>query len=859
MSRDREDIRTNPRNRTSDKPKNSPTIERLSAASRGESNSDQRYGNTRNKVSARKPETDTSARQVNEGASGAAPEAVNASGIFDQPCEDSSAQRTDSFAPSITQHSHSKDSAFSTESRRSENINNSSQSSQRHGIQRDKDKYASRFRQEAQAEDTDARPSKLQFSDDELPENDACERKLEKARARSARLEERLHKAERKLPSRRKPRVEISADPNTGKAKKKLRFEKKIKEKSAALNGPAALRPVKGAVGIAGGYIHKKIYQNENENVGVQAAHRAELAGEAGLRKVNRARKLAPYNKVKRLQRRTINAQAKAAYQKALAENPTLKKKTLAKLMYKKRLKRRYAKAAREAQKNGRRAKKAAVTTEKIVQKIGAFVMRHPIAFLIIALILLLIFFISSSFASCTSIGAGSAGVISASSYLADDNTISQAELKYTEWETDLRIKINNIEQTHRGYDEYRYQLGTIGHDPFVLMGYLTAVYGEFDSSQAESAMRGLFDSQYKLTLTESKEKVPKSKTSSKSSSNSKKPTEAEKEKKILNVVLSVTPLENVVSARMNSEQKKMCELLMATKGCRQYVGNVFGNTNWLSKVTSYCGYRVNPQNDQKENHKGIDIGMPTGTEIHAGHDGTVTTAGTNGGYGLCVVIKGKTPEGKTLVTKYGHCSKILVSVGDTVKSGDVIAKVGSTGDSTGPHLHLEVIVNGNNLNPILFAETGDLTERHLPDVSSGGGSYSHYSVPPEALSDQRFRAILTEAEKYLGYPYVWGGSSPETSFDCSGYVSWVLNHSGWNVGRQGVTGLVALCTKVSPSEAKPGDLVFFERTYDVVGPSHVGIYVGNGMMIHCGDPISYTSINTSYWQDHFLHFGRLP
>ena len=165
--------------------------------------------------------------------------------------------------------------------------------------------------------------------------------------------------------------------------------------------------------------------------------------------------------------------------------------------------------------------------------------------------------------------------------------------------------------------------------------------------------------------------------------------------------------------------------------------------------------------------------------------------------------------------------------------------------------------MDGYYLNPLFFAETGDETERHLPTGS--GGSYTNYSVPPSALSDARFRAILTEADKYLGYPYVWGGSSPEESFDCSGYVSWVINHSGWNVGRQGVLGLEDFCTTISPSEAKPGDLIFFERTYDVVGASHVGIYVGDGMMIHCGDPISYTSINTSYWQEHFLHFGRLP
>jgi len=136
---------------------------------------------------------------------------------------------------------------------------------------------------------------------------------------------------------------------------------------------------------------------------------------------------------------------------------------------------------------------------------------------------------------------------------------------------------------------------------------------------------------------------------------------------------------------------------------------------------------------------------------------------------------------------------------------------------------------------------------------------YEDYEIPAEALEDEQFAAMITEAEKYLGYPYVWGGSSPSTSFDCSGFVSWVLNHSGWNIGRLSANGLRNICTKVSASNAKPGDLIFFQGTYDTVGASHVGIYVGNNKMLHCGDPISYADINTSYWQEHFLSFGRLP
>ena len=452
---------------------------------------------------------------------------------------------------------------------------------------------------------------------------------------------------------------------------------------------------MKGAANLAGGMVHKQIYKNEHENVGVQAAHRAEIAGETGLRYASRARKLAPYNKVKRLQNRTVNAQAKAAYQKALAENPELKKKKLAKAMYKKQLKRKYAKAAREAQKTGKRAKRTAVTTEKIVKEIAGAIKRHPVAALVIFLIFLLILFIASAFTSCTSIGAGSSGAFSSVSYLADDNVINQAELTYTEWETDLQLEINRMESTHRGYDEYRYDVDEIGHDPHVLMAYLTAVYGDFTSSQAEVAMRNLFDSQYHLTLTEEVERRTHTESATNPTTHQQTTTNVAYDYKILNVKLTSVSLESIVSGRVNSEQRETCDTLLTTKGCRQYVKNVFGSTNWLSSVTSYYGYRVHPVSGVKDYHTGVDIGMPQGTVIRAGHDGVVTVAGNSGGYGLCVIIEGDTPTGKT-------------------HAGDVIAKVGSTGTSTGPHLHLEVLLDGHYLDPLYFAETGDETERHL-------------------------------------------------------------------------------------------------------------------------------------------------
>ena len=146
------------------------------------------------------------------------------------------------------------------------------------------------------------------------------------------------------------------------------------------------------------------------------------------------------------------------------------------------------------------------------------------------------------------------------------------------------------------------------------------------------------------------------------------------------------------------------------------------------------------------------------------------------------------------------------------------------------------------------------------PDGTGSSGEYQDYDIPGEALTDEKFRKMITEAEKYLGYPYVWGGSSPSTSFDCSGFVSWVINHcgNGWNVGRQTANGLMGKCDIIPKSEAKPGDLIFFQKTYNTSGASHVGIYVGNGMMIHCGSPISYASIETSYWRQHYYCMGRI-
>jgi cell wall-associated NlpC family hydrolase len=296
----------------------------------------------------------------------------------------------------------------------------------------------------------------------------------------------------------------------------------------------------------------------------------------------------------------------------------------------------------------------------------------------------------------------------------------------------------------------------------------------------------------------------------------------------------------------MNAEQLDRFNIYMALKGNRQYAQSPFGDLNWLPYVSSYYGYRVHPISGDKNYHTGTDIALPTGTEILAGGDGVILQSGTNGGYGLCVLID----YGGGITARYGHCSSLLVSTGQAVQAGDVIARVGSTGNSTGPHLHLEIMKNGRYLNPLYFAVTNDY-----------GGGPSYTGDPGAAMGGGTYAAMLAEAEKYLGYPYVWGGSSPSTSFDCSGFVCWVINHSGaGNVGRTTAQGLYNLCTPVSPGEARPGDLIFFTKTYSTADTvTHVGIYTGNNTMINAGDPIKYERIDTPNRASHFYAFGRLP
>ncbi|EOS77802.1 hypothetical protein C817_03741, partial [Dorea sp. 5-2] len=467
----------------------------------------------------------------------------------------------------------------------------SGQAGHRNRTRQHGNKYQQRFQEAAKAgepqekppeaaEGEPKRPSKLEFTADELPPETA-DKKLTKARRKAERTAEKLEQAENRLPARRKLRMETSSDPDTGKAKKRLKFEKEVKSQRAHVKGSVPMRPVKAGANMAVGYAHKKIYQAENENVGIKAAHRTELVSESGLRMAYHRHKTAPYRRVAKLQQRSARANARLAYRQTLHDSPELKKNLLARMWQKQKIKRQYAKAAREAKKAGKRAKDTAVTTEKIAAGVVHAVRRHPVICGIVLLLLLVFFLIASMISSFSNLGAGGLGSLAASTYLADDADINNAELAYTEWETDLQMQINRVESDRPGYDEYRYNIGPIEHDPYVLMGYLTSAYQNFTYAQIEGVLRELFNGQYSLSFSEETETRYRTETSVDPETGEETEEEVPYEWHILNVTLTSTPLENLVVSRMNADQKEICEILLQTKGNRQYVKNVFG-TNWL-------------------------------------------------------------------------------------------------------------------------------------------------------------------------------------------------------------------------------------------------------------------------------------
>ena len=699
------------------------------------------------------------------------------------------------------------------------------------------------------------------FTEDRASEFTGSE-KLKKKQKQAQKAAEKVKKARGKLPKKREYTLQRVFDEETGKGKYvvvPLDKEKPFKQESLSKTTMRRMQTE------SRNFVHGKIAENEKENSAVEGAHKTEQKGEELIGFVKRhykGKEARQRAKIAKLEKKQFQKEVNFQYQKFLEENPQMQKKALQKRLQKQRIKREYikerqkgaaTKAAQEA------VSKTANTATAIAKKLQEIASKNAGVLITVGIMAVLLVMIMTSVSSCGAMFADTQSTVLAASYLSEPAEIDATDLQFTRLELDLQNEIDNIETDYPGYDEYSYNLGEIGHNPFTLIGYLSAVHTEFTASEVESEVQALFDEMYTLTLTPDTETrtrtVTKTGTRTVTDPVTGEETEEEYEYEeeeeyevsILRVVLTVKPLETIVAGKMDAEQTEIYAMYAETGGLLQQFASPL-DLYWYNYISSYYGYRKNPNTGNEELHRGVDIAVPTGTTVYAAHDGTVTTATYDSYYGNYVVIE---KDGYT--TKYAHMDSLSVSAGQSITKGTVIGTTGNTGS----HLHIECLYNGEYYNPLFYFDVGEGT---LYGESPGGGGAPGNAIPPDSYDDATVQALMEEAAKYLGYPYVWGGSSPSTSFDCSGFVCWVFTNSGvHNLPRTTAQGIYDQCTPVSASEAKAGDIIFFTGTYNSAGAvSHVGIYCGNGVMIHCGDPIKYASINTPYWQSHFYSFGRL-
>ena len=528
---------------------------------------------------------------------------------------------------------------------------------------------------------------------------------------------------------------------------KKLKSEQEVKakKKNAAASGKKGGKPKKPG-NLAADALSTKAHQSvrnadQDNNSGVEAAHFTEGSVEGAARAGSRfqyGRKLRQYKKLERLEKKADKDAVDSVFAERMKSDPQAGSNFFSRWRQKQAIKKEYAAAkagAAAAENTAAGTAKAAQGTASMTEKAFQFVQSHSHIIIGIAAVGLLVLVIAGSVSSCSVLINGGGNVVLGTSYTAEDEDLKGVETDYTKLEDKLRKQIDRIETDHPGYDEYRYNLAEIGHNPYELASLLTVEFENYTRSQVQARLQSIFEAQYELKL------------------------------------------EEKVEIRTRKETR--------------------------------VGYRYNPI---------------TGT----GHTYTYQV---------------------TVQYEYKILNVTLLNRGV-----DYVAR--NSGLTEDQLQRYEVTLECRGNRDDLFAGIAFAT----PDGAGSSGEYQDYDIPGEALTDEKFRKMITEAEKYLGYPYVWGGSSPSTSFDCSGFVSWVINHcgNGWNVGRQTANGLMGKCDIIPKSEAKPGDLIFFQKTYNTSGASHVGIYVGNGMMIHCGNPISYASIETSYWRQHYYCMGRI-
>ena len=721
------------------------------------------------------------------------------------------------------------------------------------------------FQRDYQAKDNTF-AEKNTFTDGAEPEFQGS-RKLERLQKKAEKAGKKTEAARKKLPKKKEYSLERVFDEKTGRAKYVLVAvvkEKPFKEDS----------PVKKMAGRTGSeftnFAHGKVAEVEKENFGVEGAHKTEQKAEDTYRFVKRHYKNKEQRqrkKVAKLEKKQFKKEVSFRYQKFLEENPEMQEKTLKKKRQKQRIKREYAKARRagQAAKNTKEAAvKSANFTTTAAKKVQETAAKHASLLVTAAAFGVLLVMIMTSISSCGAMFMEGMSTTLAGSYMSVPAEIDAADLAFSALEMELQKEINSIETDYPDYDEYRYNLDAIGHDPFVLISCLSAVHTEFTAADVQGEIESLFDEMYELTLNPTEETrtrtVTKTGTHTVTDPVTGEETEEEYEYEeeeeytvtILEVTLTAKDLNVVVDGHMNSEQKEIYALYNETHGLTQQFYTPL-NLYWYNYVSSYYGYRINPVTGAEQLHRGVDIAVPTGTGVLAAMDGTVTTAAYDSYYGNYIAIE----DSNGYCTKYAHLNTLGVGAGQSVKHGDTIGTTGNTGSSTGSHLHIECLYNGEYYNPLFYFEAGEGTlygETGAP--GSGGGN----AIPPDFYDDVAVQALMEEAAKYLGYPYVWGGSNPSTSFDCSGFVCWVFTNSGvHNLPRTTAQGIYDQCTPVSAADAKAGDIIFFTGTYKSAGAvSHVGIYCGSQTMVHCGDPIKYANINTSYWQSHFYAFGRI-
>ena len=527
---------------------------------------------------------------------------------------------------------------------------------------------------------------------------------------------------------------------------KKLKSEQEVKaKKNEAASGKKGGKPKKPG-NLAADAISAKAHQSvrnadQDNNSGVEAAHFSEGSAEGAARAGSRfqyGRKLRQYKKLERLEKKADKDAVDSIFAERMKSDPQAGSNFFSRWRQKQAIKKEYAATkagAAAAENTAAGTAKAAQGTASMTEKAFQFVQSHSHIIIGIAAVGLLVLVIAGSVSSCSVLINGGGNVVLGTSYTAEDEDLKGVETDYTKLEDKLRKQIDRIETDHPGYDEYRYNLAEIGHNPYELASLLTVEFENYTRSQVQARLQSIFEAQYELKL------------------------------------------EEKVEIRTRKETR--------------------------------VGYRYNPI---------------TGT----GHTYTYQV---------------------TVQYEYKILNVTLLNRGV-----DYVARNSGLTDDQLQRYEVTLECRGNRDD--LFAGIAFAT----PDGAGSSGEYQDYDIPGEALTDEKFRKMITEAEKYLGYPYVWGGSSPSTSFDCSGFVSWVINHcgNGWNVGRQTANGLMGKCDIIPKSEAKPGDLIFFQKTYNTSGASHVGIYVGNGMMIHCGNPISYASTETNYWRQHYYCMGRI-